>query len=121
MLYSVTIGEEKFMNNNVRTVSVRELKSMMDEGKEFQLLDVREQNEYDFCNIGGELIPMGRLAANIEKISREKMVIIHCRSGVRSGRAVAAFQTQFGFTNLYNLQGGILAWSDEIDPSIPQY
>ena len=109
------------MPNEVKTVTVQELKKMMDEKKDFQLIDVREQNEYDFCNIGGELIPMGQIVKNIEKISKEKMVIMQCRSGSRSGRVVAALQAQYGYTNLYNLEGGILAWSEEIDPNIPQY
>jgi rhodanese-related sulfurtransferase len=109
------------MPNEVKTITVQELKKMMDEKKDFQLIDVREQNEYDFCNIGGELIPMGQIMMNMEKISKEKMVIMQCRSGSRSGRVVAALQAQYGLTNLYNLDGGILAWSEEIDPSIPQY
>ena len=109
------------MANEVKTVTVQELKKMMDEKKDFQLIDVREQNEYDFCNIGGELIPMGQIVNNLEKISKEKMVIMQCRSGSRSGRVVAALQAQYGYTNLFNLEGGILAWSNEIDPNISQY
>ena len=109
------------MTNEVRTITVQELKRMMDEKQDFQLVDVREQNEFDFCNIGGDLIPMGQIMKNLDKIHKDKKVIMQCRSGARSGRVVAALQAQLGYTNLYNLEGGILAWSEEIDPNIPQY
>ena len=109
------------MSNTVKTVTVKELQQMMEENKDFQLIDVREPEEYEFSNIGGELIPMGQLLANVDTISREKPGLMLCRSGSRSGNAVAALQHRFGFTNLFNVEGGILAWSDEIDPSIPLY
>ncbi|MFA6542317.1 MAG: rhodanese-like domain-containing protein [Bacteroidota bacterium] len=105
----------------IKEVTVRELKRMMDEKKDFQLIDVREPDEFEFCNIGGELIPMGQLVNSIDRISKEKMTVFLCRSGVRSARAVGALQQRFGFMNLYNVTGGILAWSDEIDPNVPKY
>lgn len=94
---------------------------MIDNGEDFQLIDVREQNEYDVAQIGGELIPLATVPQNVDKISKDKKVVVHCRSGKRSGNAVQFLEQQHGFDNLYNLQGGILAWSDEIDPSIPKY
>lgn len=109
------------MANEIRSVTVHELKKMMDEKSDHQLIDCREPNEYEFCNIGGELIPMGQILRNLEKISRDKPVIIHCHVGGRSGRVVSVLQSQHGFTNLYNLTGGIMAWSEEIDSNIPQY
>jgi len=105
---------------SVKEISVKELKNMIDNEEDFQLIDVREQNEYDFTNIGGDLIPLGTIPDNIDKISKNKKVIMQCRSGKRSADAIAFLQ-QHGFDNLYNLSGGILAWSDEIDPSIPKY
>jgi adenylyltransferase/sulfurtransferase len=105
---------------SVKEISVKDLKNMMDNEEDFQLIDVREQNEYDFTNIGGELIPLGTIPDNINKISRNKKVIMQCRSGKRSADAIVFLQ-QHGFENLYNLSGGILAWSDEIDSSIPKY
>ena len=105
----------------VKTVNVKELKQMMESGEDFQLIDVREQHEFDFANLNGELIPLNSIMDNSDKIAEDKKVIIHCRSGARSGQAVLALQQQFGFDNLYNLEGGILAWSDEIDPSVPKY
>ncbi len=109
------------MANEIKSVTVHELKKMMDDKKDYQLIDCREPDEYEFCNIGGKLIPMGQIIKNIEKISRDKTVIMQCRSGIRSAQVISALQLQYGFTNLFNLTGGILAWSEEIDPSIPQY
>lgn len=93
---------------------------MIDNGEDFQLIDVREQKEYDFANLGGELIPLNTLPDNVDKIASDKKVVIHCRSGKRSANAIMFLERQ-GFDNLYNLEGGILAWSDEIDPSVPKY
>lgn len=104
----------------MKEVTVQELKAMKDKKEDFQLIDVREEYEYDICQIGGELIPMGEVAENIDKISKTKKVIIHCRSGKRSASVVQMLEQQ-GFTNLYNLKGGILAWADEIDQSLAKY
>jgi sulfur-carrier protein adenylyltransferase/sulfurtransferase len=105
----------------MKEITVSELKSMMDENKDFQLIDVREPYEAEIGSIGGELIPMAEVPSNIEKISKNKPVIIHCKSGGRSGNIVHFLESQFGFDNLYNLKGGIIAWSDQIDPSVPKY
>lgn len=105
----------------VREITVKELKAYITEGKEFQLIDVREPDEHAFCNIGGELIPLGTVLRNVDRISREKEVVVYCRSGRRSGEIIEQLQNRFGFTNLVNLEGGILAWADEIDPSVPKY
>ncbi len=104
----------------MKSISVSELKARLDKGDDIQVIDVREQMEYDICNIGGELIPMGEIMENLDKISRDKDVVIHCRSGGRSGSIVQMLDSK-GFTNLHNLTGGILAWADEIDPSMPKY
>lgn len=101
--------------------TVQELKSMIDNKEDFQLIDVREPDEFDTCNINGQLIPMGEIPANIDKIAKDKPVVIHCRSGSRSGRMVQFLEQNYGFTNLYNLKGGILGWIDEIDPSLTKY
>ncbi len=104
-----------------KTLTVHELKKLIDTKADFQLIDVREQNEKTFADIGGELIPLSTIASAAEKISKDKTVVVYCRSGKRSGIAVAELQQKFGFTKLYNLAGGILAWSDHIDPSIRKY
>jgi len=94
---------------------------MMDGGEDFQLIDVREPNEYEVAQIGGELIPLATIPDNVDKIAKDKKVIMQCRSGKRSANAIQFLEQQHGFNNLYNLVGGILAWSDEIDPSIQKY
>jgi sulfur-carrier protein adenylyltransferase/sulfurtransferase len=105
----------------VKEVTVQELNSLIIEGDDFQLIDVREPHEFAIANLGGELIPLDTVAAAANRISREKQVIVHCRSGVRSANAIRELESLFGFENLYNLKGGILAWSKEIDDSVPVY
>ncbi len=98
--------------------TVAELKAMMDAGENFQLIDVREQHEYDNCNLNALLIPMGEIISGHEQIKKEVPVIIHCRSGARSAVIINELEKRFGYTNLYNLKGGILAWAREIDSSM---
>jgi adenylyltransferase/sulfurtransferase len=105
----------------MKEVTVQELKALKDSNANFQLIDVRESHEVDICEIGGELIPQGEIPHNVDKIAKDKQVIIHCRSGARSGNMVKWLETNHGFTNLYNLKGGILAWAKEIDTSMPTY
>lgn len=105
----------------MKEISVQELKKMMDENADFQLVDVRRPDEFEFANLGGELIVLDEVPQNADKFSRDKQVVVHCRSGKRSGDAITYLEQNHGFDNLYNLVGGILAWSDEIDPSVPKY
>jgi len=105
----------------MQEITVQQLKSMKDAKEDFQLIDVREEYEHDICEIGGELIPMGEVADNVEKISRDKKVVVHCRSGKRSASVIQMLEQAHGFKNLYNLKGGILAWADEIDNSVAKY
>jgi len=92
-------------------ISVIELKKRLDAGEKINLIDVREQFEYDEFNLGGELIPLGTLPGKLEDLEtlRDEEVIVHCRSGARSGTA-KIFLTQSGFTNVRNLIGGVLDW-----------
>ena len=105
----------------MKELTVQELKKMKDEKEDFQLIDVREPHEADICAISGELIPMGDILDHVSDISKDKKVIVHCRSGARSGNVIKLLESKFGFSNLYNLKGGILAWADEIDPSLTKY
>ena len=105
----------------MKEVTVKELKEMRDANEDFQLIDVREQNEFDFANIDGELIPMSSFQEHVDRFSKDKKVVVHCRSGKRSGDVIQYLELHHGYDNLYNLKGGILAWSDEIDPNIPKY
>lgn len=105
----------------MKELSVKELKEWMDKGEDFQLIDVREKYEYDICNLGGELIPMGEITSRLDQVAKDKKVVVHCRSGGRSGTIVNVLESQYGYNNLYNLKGGILAWVDEVDPSMAKY
>ncbi len=105
----------------MKEVTVTELKSMKDNNEDFQLIDVREPFEYKIANIGGELIPLASVPDHLDKIAKDKKVIIMCRSGARSGRIVDYLEQNYNLNNLYNLKGGVLAWADEIDTSMQKY
>src|SRR3984885_882252 len=105
----------------MKEISVQELKEMMDNKEDFQLIDVREDFEYEVSNLGGLNIPLGGILIEADKISKDKPVVVQCRSGKRSAAAIMQLEQQLGYTNLYNLQGGILAWAEEIDPTIQVY
>jgi rhodanese-related sulfurtransferase len=94
-------------------ITVTELKERLDKGEDLNFLDVREEYEYDEQNLGAKLIPLGELPDRIEELEdwKEKEVIVHCRSGARSGRAKAFMESQ-GFTNVRNVLGGILAYNE---------
>ena len=104
----------------MKEVTVQELKEKKEKGEDIQLIDVREDFEYEMSNLGGQLIPLGGILIESDKIDKEKPVVVMCRSGKRSAAAIMQLE-QKGFTNLYNLRGGILAWVDEIDPTINVY
>ena len=97
----------------MKSISIDELKELMESNADFQLIDVREPNEYEEDNIGGLLIPLSTIPQNTNKIEKEKQVVVHCRSGKRSASAIQYLEQSLGFTNLYNLDGGILAWREE--------
>ncbi len=104
----------------MKEITVQELKQKIDLNEDFQLIDVREAFEYEICNLNGELIPMGDIMNENEKISKDKMVVIHCKSGGRSGAIIGALE-KMGYDNLYNLKGGIIAYAREIDNSLTIY
>jgi rhodanese-related sulfurtransferase len=90
-------------------------------GENFQLIDVREPYEYDIVNLGGQLIPLAQIAAHADEISRDKKVVVHCKMGGRSAKAIRELEDKFGFENLYNLKGGIIAYIDEVQPELEKY
>ena len=104
----------------MKEISVSELKEKRENGEDFQLIDVREDFEYEMSNLGGLSIPLGGILIEAEKIDKTKPVVVMCRSGKRSAAAIMQLE-QRGYTNLYNLRGGILAWADEIDPNLSVY
>lgn len=101
-------------------ISVEDLKQLLDEGADFVLLDVREEREYEICNLDGRLIPLGALPERMQELDASAHVVVHCRSGGRSAKAVELLR-EAGFGNAWNVQGGILAWIDRIDPSLTRY
>ncbi len=107
--------------DKVKEITVQELQELNESGSDFQLIDVREQFEYEVANLDGELIPLRSLIENADKISHDKKVVLHCRSGQRSADAIVLLEEKYGFQNLYNLKGGILAYSNEVDTSLARY
>jgi molybdopterin/thiamine biosynthesis adenylyltransferase/rhodanese-related sulfurtransferase len=101
-------------------ITPRELKGRLDRGDDIYVLDVREPHEYQICNIGGHLIPLGDLSRRVNELDSAREIVAHCRSGKRSAEA-AEFLRKAGFKKIWNLKGGILAWSDEVDSSVPKY
>jgi adenylyltransferase/sulfurtransferase len=106
--------------NGIPQMSVTELKQKLDAGEDVFILDVREPYEYQIAQIGGHLIPLGELPNRLGELDTAKNIVVQCKSGGRSQRA-AEFLAQNGFSKLHNLAGGILAWSNEIDPDVPRY
>lgn len=102
----------------MKEITVSELNTHRENGTDLVLVDVREQHEYDNANIDGMLIPMGTVLDSLDRIPKDRMVVIHCRSGARSAAVVRELETNHGYDNLYNLKGGITAWKSEIDPSL---
>jgi molybdopterin/thiamine biosynthesis adenylyltransferase/rhodanese-related sulfurtransferase/molybdopterin converting factor small subunit len=112
------VHEETPMNGDIDPV---EVKSKIDRGDRFVLLDVREPHEYQICNIPqAKLIPLGDLPKRVNELNSADEIIAHCKSGMRSAKAVD-FLKQAGFKKVRNMKGGILAWSDKVDPSVPKY
>jgi len=113
-------GEEKPVTAGVPEISVEEFKRRLDRGDDLFVLDVREPHEYQICNLRGYLMPLGEVPKRVHELDSSREIVVHCRSGVRSAKAVD-FLRQAGFRKVQNLAGGILAWADRIDPSVPKY
>jgi molybdopterin/thiamine biosynthesis adenylyltransferase/rhodanese-related sulfurtransferase len=105
---------------NVPEIEVEELKRRLDAGEDIFILDVREPHEYQICNINGYLIPLGDLPERVHELDSSREIVAHCRSGVRSAKAVN-FLRQAGFRKVKNLAGGVLAWAERVDPKLPKY
>src|ERR1700685_1852326 len=104
----------------VPEITPKELKSRLDKGDDLFILDVREPHEYQICNLNGKLIPLGELPRRVHELDTSREIVAHCRSGKRSAEAID-FLRKAGFRKILNLKGGILAWSDEVDPNVPKY
>ncbi len=114
-------GEEAPVEStNLPEIQVEELKQKLDAGEDVFVLDVREPHEYQICNIGGHLIPLNDLPKRINELDSSREIVAHCKMGGRSAKAVE-FLRQSGFKKVRNLTGGILAWADRIDRTMPKY
>jgi adenylyltransferase/sulfurtransferase len=115
-----TAKEEIKVKNGVPQITVAELKRRLDAGEDLFILDVREPFEYQIANIGGTLIPQNEVPQRLAEIDRDREIVVQCKSGSRSQR-IAEFLKQSGYPDVLNLAGGILAWSSEIDSTVPKY
>jgi len=113
-------GEEAASTVSVPEITPKELKARLDRGDDLYILDVREPHEYQICHLNGHLIPLGQLPQRVNELDTSREIVAHCRSGKRSADAIEFLRTA-GFKKLWNLKGGILAWSDEVDPKVPKY
>ncbi len=114
-------GEEAPVTTSaIPEIQPEELKRKLDRNEDVFILDVREPHEYQICNLKGYLIPLGDLPKRVNELDSSREIVAHCRSGVRSGKAVD-FLRQAGFKKVSNLAGGILAWADKVDPKMPKY
>ncbi len=101
-------------------ITVRELQRLRESGSDLTLLDVREESEYATVNIGGKLIPLGQLDDRLGELDPSGHVVVHCRAGFRGAQAVAKLRAA-GFENAWNVNGGLMAWIDHVDPTLPRY
>ncbi len=113
-------GEEAQPTVQVPEIEPKDLKQRLDRGDDVFILDVREPHEYQICHLNGYLIPLGDLPKRAHELDSAREIVAHCRSGKRSAEAVD-FLRKAGFRKIWNLKGGILAWSDQVDPSLPKY
>ena len=103
-------------------ITATELKRRLDAGDDLQIIDVREQNEYDTARLeGSKLIPLGQVLNRMGEIDESRETVVHCKMGGRSAKAIEALQRAGFAGRLLNLKGGITAWSNEVDPSVPKY
>lgn len=103
-------------------ITSTELKQRLDKGDDIQIVDVREDNEFAYCRIPNSIhIPLGQVLNRIDEIDPNRETVVHCKMGGRSARAIDALQRSGFKGKLINLKGGILGWSDEVDPSVPKY
>jgi adenylyltransferase/sulfurtransferase len=115
-------GEEHIpVHTGIPEITPAEVKKKMDAHEPFVLIDVREPHEYQICSIpGSKLIPLGEVPKRMNELDSADEIVVHCKSGMRSAKAVNLLMKS-GFLKIHNLKGGILAWSDQVDPSVPKY
>jgi adenylyltransferase/sulfurtransferase len=119
--YEQFCGMRAIEEKPIKEITAKELYDLQVKGDPIQIIDVREPHEYEIANIGGELVPLSTVNDYADQISRDKKVIVHCKVGGRSAKAIKELEEKYGFTNLYNLKGGILSWIEEVDPQLTKY
>ena len=106
----------------MKSISPKELNNLINsKSNDFQLIDIREEYEHGICCIGGDKINMYQIPDKVSEISKEKKVIIYCRTGARSANVVTILEKNFNFQNVYNLDGGIMKWREDVDPTLNEY
>jgi adenylyltransferase/sulfurtransferase len=113
-------GEETANAPRIAEIQPEELKRRLDAGEDIFVLDVREPHEYRICNLGGHLIPLGELPQRVHELDSRQEIVALCKVGGRSAKAVE-FLRQSGFQHVRNLAGGIAAWADKVDRTMPKY
>jgi molybdopterin/thiamine biosynthesis adenylyltransferase/rhodanese-related sulfurtransferase len=119
--YEQFCGMKAIEEKPLKEITAKQLYDWQVRGEKFQLIDVREPHEYQIVNIGGELIPLAGISENPERIDKNVKVVIHCKAGGRSAKAIRELEEKFGFTNLFNLKGGIISYIDEVNPKLTKY
>jgi molybdopterin/thiamine biosynthesis adenylyltransferase/rhodanese-related sulfurtransferase len=114
------VGDDAPEGGSLPTITALELKKQINAGDQPYLLDVREQSEHEFCNIGGHVIPLREIPSRVGELESSRAIVVYCRVGIRSASAVAYLRSQ-GFEKVWNLRGGIMAWVDDVDASLPKY
>lgn len=110
------------LTNNIEEITATDLKRKIDAGEDVQIIDVREAKEHNFASIpNSTLIPLGEIVNRIGEIDQTRQTVVHCKGGGRSARAIEALKNAGFAGELKNLKGGITAWSNEVDPSVPKY
>ena len=110
------------MPNNSLEISPADLHARLQSGEDWQLVDVREDMEFDYCHLPGSLLlPLDELPRRAAEIRTEGPVVVICHHGVRSARALGYLRQRLGRTNVLNLRGGVAAWAEQVDPTFPQY
>jgi adenylyltransferase/sulfurtransferase len=111
----------KAVETKIKEIDALELHEWETTGVDYQIIDVREAHEYEIVNIGAELIPLATVVQNVDRIDRAKKVVVQCKTGNRSGKAIRELEEKFGFENLYNLKGGILGYIRDVKPELTRY
>ena len=102
-------------------ITAIELKQVLDDGEDICLVDVRETWEKEIADIGGQLIPFGKIEKNLHNIPQNQKTVFYCRTGRRSSEAINLIAKKRNTENLYNLKGGIYAWADDVDSTLQKY